>query len=137
MKNLFATTFVFLFYSLVCIAQPAEQLVKVRITPDSRSWTYTIGETVKCKIEILKNSTLLPNTSVTIEYGPEMMTPIKRETRLLKEGSSTLVIPGLKTPGFLRMTVIANVNGKNYEGLCTVGFADDKTVYAWLREDVN
>lgn len=126
MKHLFATAFVFLLCSVVVIAQPAEQLVKVRITPDSPSWTYGIGASVTFKIEILRNSIHVPNSSVTIEYGPEMMDPVMRENRLLKEGVSSLVIPGMKVPGFLRVTVTAYIDGKSYEGLCTVGFDPDK-----------
>ncbi len=112
---------VFLF-SLNLLAQPAEKLVKIAIAPDHADWIYKTGENVRFKVTVTKNSELLQNVKIRYEVGPEMMTPVIRESAVLKEGTITITGETLREAGFLRCKVIAEYDGKNYEGLATAAF---------------
>src|SRR3712207_9519162 len=71
-------------------------------------------------------STLFPYTTLfrSYEAGPEMYPREKRSTVLSKgEMQHT---GSLDRPGFYRLKVTAHVNGKAYEGLCTVAFSPEK-----------
>lgn len=99
-----------------------EKMVKVAVAPDHTDWTYNTGEPVTFSVRITKNSVLLENVRVRYETGPEKMTPQKKDSLTLRDG--TLVIEGgtMKEPGFLRCTVVAEVEGRKYTGLATAGF---------------
>jgi len=108
--------------SLNLSAQPAEKLVKIAIAPDHADWIYKTGENVRFKVSVTKNSELLQNVKIMYEVGPEMMMPVIRESAVLKEGTITIAGGTLRDAGFLRCKVIAEYDGKNYEGLATAAF---------------
>ncbi|WP_020598280.1 acetylxylan esterase [Spirosoma panaciterrae] len=103
------------------LAQPSERVVKVLITPDHPNWLYKIGEPVKFNVSVYRNNVLLKGVKLRYEIGPEKMEPTKKETLTLKEG--TLALDGglMKSAGFLRCIATAEVDGKEYRGLTTVG----------------
>ncbi len=103
-------------------AQPVEKMVKVAIAPDHADWVYKTGEPTKFKVTVTKNSELLKNVKISYEVGPEMLSPIIKESTVLVDGN--LVISGgtLKEPGFLRCKVTAEFDGLKYEGLATAAF---------------
>ena len=104
---------------------PSEKMIKVSIAPDHADWTYKTGEKAKFRVQITRNSEPVPNVSVSYEVGPEMMPVTKKESLQLKDGS--LVIDGgtMKEPGFLRCTVVAEVDGYRYRGLAAAGFSPE------------
>jgi cephalosporin-C deacetylase len=104
---------------------PVEKMVKVAIAPDHTNWTYKPGELVKFIVQVTRNSEPLQNVRIRYEIGPEVMPPEKKDSLQLKDGS--LIIEGgtLKEPGFLRCTVVADVDGYKYRGLATVGFSPE------------
>ncbi len=104
------------------MAQPAERLVKVIITPDHADWLYKIGEPVRFTVSVYRNNVLLRAAKLRYEVGPEKMEPTRKETVSLRDG--TLAIDGgtLRAPGFLRCTATVEVEGKEYRGLTTAGF---------------
>jgi cephalosporin-C deacetylase len=117
-----------LFYSTIFLlsinlqGQPAEKLVKVSIAPDHADWVYKTGENVKFKVSVTKNSEPIQNVKISYEVGLEMMTPVKKEASVLKEGTMEIQGGTLKDPGFLRCKVIAEYEGLKYEGLATAAF---------------
>lgn len=119
-------TILFLVYLLISagesIAQPVEQNVKVIIAPDHREWLYKTGEKVKFNVSVLQYGNPLKDVKVKYEYGPERMEPEKRDSLVLSNGQFTIDAGTMKTPGFFRCIVVAEVNGKKYRGLSTVGF---------------
>ena len=102
--------------------QPVEKMVKVAIAPDHADWVYKTGEPTKFKVTVTKNSELLKNVKISYEVGPEMLSPVLKESTVLTDGN--LVISGgtLKEPGFLRCKVVAEFDGLKYEGLATAAF---------------
>ncbi len=103
-------------------AQPTEQFVKVVVAPDHDNWTYKTGEKAKFAITVLQNGNPVMNAKIRYEIGPEKMEPIKKDSTVLAKGSMTIDGGTLKTAGFLRCIVIAEVEGKKYRGLATAGF---------------
>lgn len=123
-----------LLYLLSASAQIRGNNIVVMVQPDHSDWNYVVGETVLFKVSILKSSTLLNNVNVHYEAGPVMYPDIKKTT-MLKDGTMTLR-GKMNVPGFYRLKVTANVNGKEYEGLCTAAFSPEKlTPYSYEPKD--
>ena len=124
MKNL--KCYVFLLFLFVSIkgsfAQPVEQIVKVIIAPNHIDWLYHTGENVKFNVSVIQYGNLIKNVKVRYEIGPEKMAYTKSDSVILSDGKLTIDGGTMKTPGFLRCVVTAEVNGKRYRGLSTVGF---------------
>lgn len=120
-KSAFFLLFLLLFTG-VGFAQPIEQNVKIIIGPDHSNWVYKVGESVKFNVSVLQYGNPLKNVNVVYELGPEKMNPEKRDSMQLSNGLTTIMAGTMKTPGFYRCTVTAEVNGKKYSALATVGF---------------
>lgn len=103
-------------------AQPAEQLVKIIIAPDHNDWLYHLGENVKFNVTVLQYGNPLKNARIRYEVGPEKMEPAKKDSLNLPDGKFIIEGGTMKTPGFLRCIVVAEVNGKKYRNLSTAGF---------------
>jgi len=120
-KPVFFLLFLMLFAG-AAMAQPVEQNVKVIIGPDHPNWVYKVGEMVKFNVSVLQYGNPLKNVKVVYELGPEKMNPEKRDSMQLSNGLTTIEAGTMKTPGFYRCVVTAEVNGKKYSSLATVGF---------------
>jgi len=120
-KSAFFLLFLMLFAGATA-AQPVEQNVKVIIGPDHPNWVYKVGEKVKFNVSVLQYGNPLKNVKVVYELGPEKMNPEKRDSMQLSNGVTTIEAGTMKTPGFYRCVVTAEVNGKKYSSLATVGF---------------
>lgn len=96
--------------------------IVVTVEPDHKDWNYRLGETARFTVEVRRSGTLVDNVSVSYEAGPEMYPEVKRQDVVLKDG--TMQWKGsMKKPGFYRLKVVAKVDGRDYEGLCTAAFA--------------
>lgn len=117
------------FLLLLLMALPIEAQIRgndivVSVTPDHKDWNYKLNETANFEVNVRKSGTLLDNVQIDYEAGPVMYPDVKRSITL-KDG--TLHLKGtLNRQGFYRVKVVAHVNGKDYEGLCTAGFAPKK-----------
>jgi cephalosporin-C deacetylase len=119
-QTLFFTTLV-----LNCFSQPPTALVKVIVSPDHKDWTYKLNDTAKFTVHVLKYGNCIENASIDYETGPETLPDVKKEGVILKKGITEFK-GTMKVPGFYRVRVWANVDGKRYEGLATAGFEPDK-----------
>lgn len=117
------------FLLLLLMALPIEAQIRgndivVSVTPDHKDWNYKLNETANFEVNVRKSGTLLDNVQIDYEAGPVMYPDVKRSITL-KDG--TLHLKGtLNRQGFYRVKVVAHVNVKDYEGLCTAGFAPEK-----------
>lgn len=107
-------------------AQPIERLVKIVVTPDHANWLYKPGEKASFQVAVMKNSELIPNVKIKYEFGPEQMTPTKRDSASLKDGQLKIETGTLKEAGFLRCKVSAVVDGVRYENLATAAYEPDQ-----------
>lgn len=110
----------------LAIAQPARRLVEVIVAPDRTDWTYQPGEKVKFNISVLQGGNPVAGAVLRYEVGPERMTPTTKEAKTLANGTGTIDGGTMKSPGFLRCTAIADIDGVTYRGLGTAGFAPEK-----------
>lgn len=122
---LFCLLFAFISHNAIVWAQPAQKMVNVVITPSCDDWQCKVKEEVTFSIHVLKNKVLLKNVSVEYELGPEYFPTETKKDLVLKEGKLTLK-SSMKEPGFLRCKVRANVDGKTYEEIATIGVDVDK-----------
>lgn len=124
MKKLFALSW--LVYAVIISgsvqAQPSEQFVKVIVAPDHDNWTYKTGEKVKFSISVLQNGNPVKDVKIRYEIGSEKMEPNKKDSTVLAKGVTSIEGGALKTAGFLRCVVIAEVDGKEYRDIATAGF---------------
>ena len=103
-------------------AQPTEQMVKVVVAPDHSDWLYKTGESVKFSVSVLQYGNPVKNAVIRYTVGPEKMDPIKKDSLALANGVLTIDGGTMKTPGFLRCTVTARLDGKEYTKMATAGF---------------
>lgn len=110
--------------SLSISAQIRGTNIVVSVTPDHQDWNYKVGEKAFFVVNVRKSGTLLNQVKVDYEAG-SVMYPNTKKTLVLKDG--TMKWSGeMKTPGFYRLKVVAHVDGKDYEGLCTAAFSPEK-----------
>lgn len=110
--------------SLSISAQIRGTNIVVSVTPDHQDWNYKVGEKASFVVNVRKSGTLLNQVKIDYEAGP-VMYPNTKNTLILKDG--TMKWSGeMKTPGFYRLKVVAHVDGKDYEGLCTAAFSPEK-----------
>lgn len=110
--------------SLSISAQIRGTNIVVSVTPDHQDWNYKVGEKASFVVNVRKSGTLLNQVKVDYEAGP-VMYPNTKKTLVLKDG--TMKWSGeMKIPGFYRLKVVAHVDGKDYEGLCTAAFSPEK-----------
>ena len=110
--------------SLSISAQIRGTNIVVSVTPDHQDWNYKVGEKASFVVNVRKSGTLLNQVKIDYEAGP-VMYPNTKKTLVLKDG--TMKWSGeMKTPGFYRLKVVAHVDGKDYEGLCTAAFSPEK-----------
>ncbi len=121
-KIFFVATLCFAILSNISAQLPTEKFVKVMISPDHDDWTYKIGEKVKFTIAVLKNGNLVNNARIRYEIGPEKLDPTQKDTLQLSTGKQIIEAGTMNTSGFLRCTAVAEIDGKEYRNLCTVGF---------------
>jgi cephalosporin-C deacetylase len=104
------------------LAQPVERFVKVVVSADHDDWTYKLGETVRFTISVFRHGNLVQNAKVRYEIGYEKQEPLIKETAVLPNGFQIVEGGTMNTPGFLRCTAIAEVDGKEYRNLSTAAF---------------
>ena len=115
--------------SLQMTAQIRGNNITVTVTPDHKDWNYKVGETATFTVCVLKSGTLLENSNISYELGPEMYPNIKKDITL-KDGT-TKVSGKMAKPGFLRLKVTAHVAGKDYQSMCTAGFSKEMLCFSY------
>ena len=103
-------------------AQPREQRVKVIVAPNHADWMYKTGEPVKFSISVLEDGNPVKDAVILYEIGPEKMDATKKDSLKLSTGMLTVDGGTMKTPGFLRCTVRARVDGNEYTNMGTAGY---------------
>lgn len=109
----------------MAMGQPTEKIIKVSVAADHANWNYHVGEKVNFTVHITKNGSPVLNASVRYEVGPEKQEPFQKKTVIASTGLINIDGGTLTKAGFLRCIAIAEVNGKEYRSLATVGFAPE------------
>jgi len=111
--------------AMVAHAQIRGNNIVVQVSPDRAHWTYRTGETARLTATVLKSGCPMMQARVDYEAGPEMYPEVKKQGVTLADGRMEWKAT-MRQPGFYRLKVTAHVDGKSYEGLCTVGFSPER-----------
>jgi cephalosporin-C deacetylase-like acetyl esterase len=123
MKKIGLVLYLFVFSCPLLFAQRSfDPMVRVIIGPDHANWVYKRGEKARFLVTVMEFGNPLNNVPVSYEIGPERMKPVKKDSLVLSKGTVLLDGGTMLVPGFLRCRVVAKVDGKEYEGMATVGF---------------
>ena len=128
MKNyllLFCFLGIFMKAGLPVLAQPAQKLVNVIVSPNHGDWQYKIGEEASFNVQVLRYGGLLENVTIDYELGPEFFPATEKKDVVLKDGKITLKA-SMKEAGLLRCRVVDRVDGKNYEGMAAALYEGGK-----------
>lgn len=126
MRKFLSIAFFYLGSLCMLFAQPTEQMIKVQVAPNHSDFLYQEGKDVKFTISVLKNNVPLENVQISYEVSEDMMTPHKKGTQNIKNGSITIDAGTMNKPGFLRCQVAVKYDNNEYKGLATVGFNPNK-----------
>lgn len=107
------------------LAQPAQKLINVVVSPDRADWKCKAKEEVKFTVQVFRNENLLKDVVVDYELGPECFPTVVKKDIRLADGKTTLKAK-MAEPGFLRCKVTAKVDGRKYEGMATVAVDESK-----------
>ena len=104
-------------------AQDHAGTVRVQVVPDHADWTYALGEPAEFRVTVTQDGHPVPGASVTYALGLERMTPSEEKTVAVPRDALVVKAKGLDQPGFLRLVATATVEGQEYRGLATAGYA--------------
>ncbi|TCC96425.1 acetylxylan esterase [Pedobacter psychroterrae] len=92
---------------------------------DHKDWIYKTGEKPIFTVAVFNNGKEVNNLKLKYTIGQEKMQLLKSDSATLT--TNTFVLPSytMHTPGFLRYTVIAEVNGAKVKGLITAAFSPE------------
>ena len=115
-----------LFSLLGATAQPSERLYKLTVYPENGEWTYQPGQKVRFSVNLFRCDVPTGDMELTYDISEDMMTPHKTGKVRLKDGHAVIDGGTMKTPGFLRCRVYLKQDGRDYEGVGTVGYSPEK-----------
>lgn len=127
MKRRFLLTFLFFTaVSVSLIAQPAQPLVRVYVSPDKADWTYKKGDRAEFQIMVFKNNVPLDGIEISYRINPEKMDAWEEGKVTLKKGIATVKAKKFEDAGFLQCHASVEVDGKRYSSFSTAGFSPEE-----------
>ena len=127
MKRRFLLTFLFFTaVSVSLIAQPAQPLVRVYVSPDKADWTYKKGDRAEFQIMVFKNNVPLDGIEISYRINPEKMDAWEEGKVTLKKGIATVKAKKFEDAGFLQCHASVVVDGKRYSSFSTAGFSPEE-----------
>lgn len=104
------------------MAQPTEKYINIRVTPEHTNWTYKPGEKARFMVSVTQSGLPVQGAKVRYAVMPEKMAAVSTGPLTLKEGKTMIDGGTMKTAGFLRCEVYAELDGKEYKGIGTAAF---------------
>lgn len=117
---------ILIFAALGAVAQPAERLYKLSVYPENGEWIFQPGQKVKFSVNLFRCDVPEGNMELAYDITEDMMKPHKTGKVKLTNGHGTIDAGTMKQPGFLRCRVYLKKDGRDYEGMGTVGFTPEK-----------
>ena len=74
--------------------------IQILISPENKSFDYKLGEEVKVRVYVLKNSVPLNNIKINYSYGLEKMPVEKQGSLIINKKYAVISIGTLRNPGF-------------------------------------
>lgn len=107
-------------------AQDHTGTVRVSVAPDRADWTYALGAPASFRVTVTRDGHPVPGASASYTLGPERMKPVEEKTVPVPAEGLVVKAKGLAQPGFLRLVATTKVDGTEYRGLATAGYAPDR-----------
>lgn len=127
MKAISCLIFLFICISTAPVANaqsPAPiKLVDIILTPSHNDWNYKINENASVEVSVLKFGVPVNNVTINYEAGPEMFPADKKSKLVLKDGKGQVEIGTSSQPGFRKLSVKANVDGRTYSAEAKLGYS--------------
>ncbi len=116
-----------LFFCNIVLAQTrSTELIQVVVTPDKPDWTYQLGEKASFSVTVLQHQVPVHNVEVRYTIGLEKMKASQTGSVVVKSPYTPVgKAATLQEPGFLRCEARVTVDGKEYRGIATAGFAPE------------
>lgn len=138
MKNYFLILLLFFFVSIEQFAanNPHNSDLFWVVTPNSKDWTYNVGEDAVLTFSIYKYGVPIDEIEVNYTTGLELMPADKKGVVKIKNGVGKINIGTLKSSGFKECRLSINIDGKTDKHHIKVGFEPEKIVpYTKLPKD--
>jgi cephalosporin-C deacetylase-like acetyl esterase len=107
------------------LAQERVGAVRVSVVPDRADWTYAVGAPVRFRVNVERDGHAVAGAQVKYSCGPEQMPPVLERTAVAAASGLAIDAGSMKQPGFLRCTATTTVDGREYRGVGTAGFAPE------------
>lgn len=101
--------------------------ISVRVVSDRAGWVYELGAPAKFRVNVIADGQSLSGVSIRFAIGPENQ-PMTEKSATLSGDDLELDAGTMSEPGFVRWVVKAQVGGRSYRALATIGFAPEKIV---------
>lgn len=101
-------------------------MVQVNVSPAGGSFVYSPGDRADFLVSVTLSGVPAECSSVKYEIAADMMPSAARGSLTLNDGKARIKGLSMSQPGFLRCKVVAEHDGVDYEGLCTVAYDPDK-----------
>lgn len=99
--------------------------VEVRVTPDCGGRIYELGSAARFRVAVLVDQQRLAGVTVRCAVGLDNM-PGAETTAVTGNDDLTIEAGTLQAPGFIRCVAKAEVAGRSYRGVATIGFAPEQ-----------
>ncbi|AGC75475.1 cephalosporin-C deacetylase-like acetyl esterase [Nonlabens dokdonensis] len=113
-----------------------DELIRILVAPVSESYQYQVGERADFEVSIFKYGKLVKNAKIKYTIAQEQMEPEISKTEGLISGYGIIEGIALNEPGFVRLTVDFEDNGKTFSNTATAGIdVDQIQTFTKMPED--
>ena len=92
-------------------AQARDSTVSLTVSLDRPDWLYGRTDSPRFEVRLLRAGRAVPGARVVVALGAERMPPLRVDTVDASSGQATSLTASLPSPGFLRATASAVVDG--------------------------
>ena len=99
--------------------------IQILISPENKSFDYKLGEEVKVRVYVLKNSVPLNNIKINYSYGLEKMPVEKQGSLIINKKYAVISIGTLRNPGFKKCKISSVIENETYFNEIGVSFSPE------------
>ncbi len=109
-------------FSFCALSQRKPGDLTFGLSLDRSDWVYKAGDPVKVSGTVKYKGKVLTDVKVNYEAGAEMLPPTIKDSLVLTDGTFKIDAGTMDKPGFLRLVMSAEYQGKNYREVITAAF---------------
>jgi cephalosporin-C deacetylase len=100
--------------------------LRLDVAPDKSDWTYKLNERAKFIVSVTNGGQPVSGVPLKYKCGSEFLPATIEKSVISSSGDLVIEAGTMREPGFLRCTVSAEKNGKNYRALAAAGFEPER-----------